>query len=307
MSGQLMMETWLLPKGAKCADPAAPLGNMQRFAPPEKRCASRDGHGNQCKWWFLKSDPHKECPKCRRAAHRENTGELGVKRKARFEDAHPGDKAERNRKCEDAHPGRKAEHNRKWKLNHPEKVKADDAAWNGTVQATFTKMMSKFGLNGLNGSFSTKAEKLGFQDADDLKKHFSDRFAPGMTFANHGVQRRDGPLMWHIGHMIIPQCAYNRESEADQLRCFHRSNLKPQWAPENLRQARTLVSNDVLLENRHLWPLAWGDELPTEVERARIENRRIDERFLHVHEDDINAVLADEEANEYESEASGSD
>ena len=35
--------------------------------------------------------------------------------------------------------------------------------------------------------------------------------------------------------------------------------------------------------------------------RAKIENRRIDERFLHVHEGDIEAVLEEEEF-EYESE-----
>jgi|SaaInlV_125m_DNA_1040241.scaffolds.fasta_scaffold53824_2 hypothetical protein len=314
--------------GSGFAEPGAVLGDMQRMARPQQRCTNKDGHDRQCRHKFnVPEEGEKDrewCGWCLKRKRKENKSEAGKETKQRYEDARPGDKAARTQESKDTperraaavvtqrhyrQNGRGKEVDAASKQKNAEKIKESNAAWNGTMQAAFCKMLSKFGINGLDGSFSKKAVMLGFRDADDLKEHFFKLFAPGMSFDNKGVQRVGGPLMWHIGHMIVPQCAYDRESEADQLRCFHKSNLAPQWASENLRQARKMASNEVLLKHRHLWPLAWNDALPSEVERARIENRRIDERFLHVHEDDVEKVLAEEEAK-YESEdaaASGSE
>ena len=90
------MEMWLLPKGATSVDPNKPLGKMQRFAPPEKRCTNKDGHKNQCKWWFLASDPHQECPKCRRATKRYREGHQEELRVKSLEYWHRPDKHEHN-------------------------------------------------------------------------------------------------------------------------------------------------------------------------------------------------------------------
>ena len=53
-------------RGADEAELDAPLGKMQRFAVPEKRCTHIiDGHGTRCKWWFPESDGHDWCKTCR--------------------------------------------------------------------------------------------------------------------------------------------------------------------------------------------------------------------------------------------------
>lgn len=310
--------------GAGVADLDTHLGGMQREAPESKRCINElDGKGNRCFGSVLVVKESEEepkpgekrkkqklwCPKCLSKKAEENKSAAGKETKATYRHAHREDIKEKAADYREDRREELARKERERKRNNPEMIKAEKDAWNATPQAAFSKMLAKFGINGLNGSFSKKAVMLGFRDADDLKKHFSDQFEEGMSFDNNGVQRVGGPPTWHIGHMIIPQCAYDRESKADQLRCFHKSNLAPQWASENLRQARKMASDEVLLKHRNLWPLAWGDELPSKELREKIENRRIDERFLHVHEDDIEAVLEEEEA-EYESQdaaASGSD
>ena len=152
-------------------------------------------------------------------------------------------------------------------------------------------MMCRFGTHGLNGSFSEKAKQLGFKDEEDLRTFFSSQFEPGMTFENHGKQRIDGPRMWHIGHKFIPQCAYDRESAEDTLRCFHKTNLMPQWANENMSQGTKMPPDAVLLEHKALWPTAWGDKLPSAQLRAKIERRRFVEAICNVDANDVEAVL----------------
>jgi hypothetical protein len=146
---------------------------------------------------------------------------------------------------------------------------------NQTLQGRFAKMLREFGVKGPDGSFSTKMQKLGFVDTEDLKDFFRRQFEPGMTFDNHGRQRIDGPRMWNIGHMIIPQYAYDRHLEEEQLRCFHKSNLAPQWAYENLRQGTSLLSDEVLLQHKYLWPMSWKGKLPSAKLRADIQGRRL--------------------------------
>lgn len=298
------------PGGCRVAAPPSP-SLRPRIHVGRRRCNKKKDSWRCGNWFAPERVSGREvvrCPSCRMIERKYDGSTLGQDRRDRFEVAHPGNHAERSKKSAES-LGREhlnalnrksnknlgKEHvnarNKKYRDANREKLKADKDAWNATIQATYCKMFCKFGIHGLNGSFSQKLKMLGFKDAEHLKKHFSDRFDPEMSFDNHGVQRVNGPRMWHIGHMIIPQCAYDRESEADQERCFHRTNLAPQWADENLRQARKLASDEDLLKYRHLWPLHWNDKLPPAEERARIEGRAFEERFFGVHEDDLDTML----------------
>ena len=65
----------------------------------------------------------------------------------------------------------------------------------------------------------------------DLIAHIEAQFLPGMSWANYG---RKG---WEIDH--IKQCASFDLTQHDQvLLCFHYSNLRPLWRPDNNRRPR---------------------------------------------------------------------
>ena len=62
---------------------------------------------------------------------------------------------------------------------------------------------------------------------DQLKVYLASKFAPGMTWENYGE--------WHIDH-IRPCCSFDLTDSAQQLACFHYTNLQPLWAVDNLRK-----------------------------------------------------------------------
>lgn len=65
-----------------------------------------------------------------------------------------------------------------------------------------------------------------------LRAYLQSLFKPGMTWENYGE--------WHVDHKI-PCAEFDLRDPAQQLLCFHFSNLQPLWAVENLRKARKLV------------------------------------------------------------------
>ena len=74
---------------------------------------------------------------------------------------------------------------------------------------------------------------------DFFKKHLEDQFVEGMSWDNYGAYRTDGPLTWHIDH-IIPCNSFNLETLEEQQKCFHYSNLQPLWAPDNISKSNKL-------------------------------------------------------------------
>jgi len=173
MSGQLSMETWLLPKGAASVDPSKPLGKMQRFAPEEKRCTNKDGHKNQCKWRFLASDPHQECPKCRRATKRSNDSEAGKRSKATYRDANREEVNEKNAERKEerrndpekhAHDLEVAADRREERRNDPEK-NAYDLEVGATYRADNAEKI-KESMDVWNKSDAAKKSKATYRDAN---------------------------------------------------------------------------------------------------------------------------------------------
>lgn len=69
----------------------------------------------------------------------------------------------------------------------------------------------------------------------DLKKHLEKQFQPGMSWDNWG---NDG---WHIDH-IRPCSSFDLTDPAEQVKCFHYTNMQPLWATDNLKKGSTWES-----------------------------------------------------------------
>ena len=68
---------------------------------------------------------------------------------------------------------------------------------------------------------------------EQLRQHLYDQFLPGMTWENWG---REG---WHIDH-ILPCAHFDLNSEDEQQKCFHFTNLRPLWATDNLKKGASV-------------------------------------------------------------------
>ena len=60
-----------------------------------------------------------------------------------------------------------------------------------------------------------------------LYKYIESKFTQGMTWKNHKV---DG---WHIDH-VIPCSSFDLTDPAQQLKCFHYTNLQPLWSTRDI-------------------------------------------------------------------------
>lgn len=66
-----------------------------------------------------------------------------------------------------------------------------------------------------------------------LAAHIESRFAAGMSWENHGIYTKEGPMTWHVDH-IKPISSFDLTDPEQQRECFHYTNLQPLWATENL-------------------------------------------------------------------------
>jgi hypothetical protein len=65
----------------------------------------------------------------------------------------------------------------------------------------------------------------------EFKKHIESQFLPGMTWRNRG-RCKVGVKVWQFGH--IKDCnTFDLSKEEDRLKCFHYTNLEPQWWEDN--------------------------------------------------------------------------
>ena len=62
----------------------------------------------------------------------------------------------------------------------------------------------------------------------ELRRHFENQFADGMSWENMGE--------WHIDH-IRPCASFDLTDPEQQRQCFHYSNLQPLWASHNQRKS----------------------------------------------------------------------
>lgn len=65
-----------------------------------------------------------------------------------------------------------------------------------------------------------------------LMQHLESKFWTGMSWDNYGA-------LWHIDH-IRPCASYDLSDQAQQLLCFHYTNLQPLWGSDNIRKGSRL-------------------------------------------------------------------
>ena len=112
------------------------------------------------------------------------------------------------------------------------------------------------------GHHSSTVERFtGWKSKEDVMEHFERTFVDGMTRDNFGE--------WQCGHRIARSMYAG--SEEDATRCWNTDNLFAQWAAENNCAKVKLPPDDELAAMRHLWPMAWNDELPSIEKRKELE------------------------------------
>ena len=249
------MDTWLLPKGATSVDPNKPLGKMQRFAPVEKRCTNKDGHKNRCKWWFLASDPHKECPRCRRATKRARTSEKGKAAKRRYDTTEKGkESAKRAKTSEKGKASQK-------RAKTSEKGKARKKRENDTRTSQLSKSLLKM-VRGVHRNPASFRELGLFEDNADAEAFFeSTKTEPWMQDAQWGSRTKttEPQTVLQIGHKI-PKAWYRHDDEAEIRKCWSRANLFAQCAVENHEAAdRNLLTREAWMALKAVWPKQCAD------------------------------------------------
>ena len=89
----------------------------------------------------------------------------------------------------------------------------------------------------LNVQKNTKKDKtlnLVGCSATDLKIHLEKNFKNGMNWSNYGVHG------WHIDH-IYPCSKFDLSKLEEQKKCFHFTNLKPEWAIDNIKKSNKII------------------------------------------------------------------
>lgn len=80
--------------------------------------------------------------------------------------------------------------------------------------------------------------------------HIESLMLPGMTWENRSVG------VWHIDHMI-PCSAFDHTNPRQVAECWHYTNLRPLWGPENLRKYNK-ITIDCLIGPKML-PIVTGE------------------------------------------------
>lgn len=79
---------------------------------------------------------------------------------------------------------------------------------------------------------------------DFFKKYIESLFSPEMNWNNYG---KNG---WTIDH-IIPCAAYDLTKPEEQKKCFHYTNLRPLWYPDNCSKNSFVDGIKITYKNRH--------------------------------------------------------
>jgi len=175
-------------------------------------------------------------------------------RDKRYNERHPGRRAEISRLYRQRNPEKIAAYNKKYKAENPEFVRELKKQWVAKNIDAVNKQRRKriheafrndpeyerrYRLrlsisNAINKALPGKKkgrpwEALVGYTLEDLICHIEKQFQPGMTWENRG---KGG---WHIDH-IIPMSVFNITSpeDVDFKRCWALKNLRPLWGKENL-------------------------------------------------------------------------
>lgn len=181
------------------------------------------------------SKPHKTCPKCRAGIKRYLQTDKGKEAKRRYLDSDAREVQISRQQKSEAHKESRA----KWsKLNG--------------IQAQMSMMVS-----GMLQTSNRVKEAAGFNNRMELVNHLASTFDGNMTQENYGL----GPGKWSIGHRIA-KSYYDPSNAEDERRCFNRANMFAQWTMDNQKAHTKLPPEDVLLQLKPFWPVAWQGRVP---------------------------------------------
>lgn len=145
------------------------------------------------------------------------------------------------------HKAKRAQTSRLYRLRNPQKISSNLKTWrsknrehiknyvdnryatNPTVRlkAKTSAAMSKV-LKRFKARKSNKTLALLGCGLQQFKAHIESQFSEGMSWANRSE--------WHIDH-IRPCASFDLSDPEQQKQCFHFSNLKPEWATNNLKKS----------------------------------------------------------------------
>lgn len=126
-----------------------------------------------------------------------------------------------------------------WRLRNPEKAKQIWKRSNSDPKRKFAHRLrvrlSKF-YRGRNVGGALGLTGL---TRDALFQHLTSQLKPGMTVENYGK-------VWHIDH-IVPCAAFNLEDINEVRRCFHYTNLRPEFAKANMSKGKKFAGRTIEL------------------------------------------------------------
>lgn len=126
-----------------------------------------------------------------------------------------------------------------WRQRNPEKAKQIWKRSNADPKRKFAHRLrvrlSKF-YRGRNVGGALGLTGL---TRDALFQHLTSQLKPGMTVENYGK-------VWHIDH-IVPCAAFNLEDINEVRRCFHYTNLRPEFAKANMSKGKKFAGRTVEL------------------------------------------------------------
>ena len=77
----------------------------------------------------------------------------------------------------------------------------------------------------------------------EFRKYLEANFEEGMTWENYGK--------WHLGHQL-PCCMFHLSRIEEQYRCFHFTNILPEWGVDNLRKGGKFTQEEDILSSLYM-------------------------------------------------------
>ena len=317
MSGQLLLAAMFqkVSGSTSTEDSELPLGNMQRFAKPQQRCATKDGKNVQCRWWFdtpiLKpgEQPRTRCGMCQRAQKRSNASESGKASKRKWNQDHAEQKAaadieynhseagkERNERYDTSDKGKESTKRsnasesgkaskRKWNRDHAEQKADADAEYNDSKAGKAAAKRSKQSPAGKARTIRYKTGTAGKASQKRQNYKFENQLARSLFKMAKGTHKF--PLTFKKLGLF--------EDNAD-VQAHFVSTFKPWMTLENQGKRLKGTEPNTKWQIGHKIPKAWFDhDDEEEVKKAWCRDNLFAQCAVENHDArDINALSKDE-------------
>jgi hypothetical protein len=95
------------------------------------------------------------------------------------------------------------------------------------------RLVRVLGVSGKKKSKVSVTKFLGIS-RNGFVAHIESLMLPGMTWENRSLG------VWHLDH-IIPCSAFDHTNPRQVMDCWHYTNIRPLWGPENLRKYNKIL------------------------------------------------------------------